>query len=202
MVDRLGTTNQTRSDAPLRRGEQSSRRRPQVAPCVAAGESGGQRDGRAAVRRVKEEVALPFARDAPSAVVQLHVMEAAQQNASIDVGSALVAMPFIDVMRLAVRSGPVAAAPTAKHRLRIGKGAGAQYVDDQVVCELVVGAGVRDELFCARLLLWIDEPRAAASCCADVSARFMSASPSGACHARDVGAECAPSRSASGQARL
>ncbi len=44
--------------------------------------------------------------------MQLHVMEPAEQDPAVDVGAPVVAGPFIDVMRFAVRSGPVAAVPS------------------------------------------------------------------------------------------
>ena len=41
--------------------------------------------------RVQDEVAEPFAGDAPTAVMQLHMVEPAEKDAAVDVGSALVA---------------------------------------------------------------------------------------------------------------
>src|SRR5690606_31993990 len=59
------------------------------------------------------EVVLLSAADPPSAVMQRHVVISTEQNAAIDVGSAVVAIPFVDVMRFAVRRGAVAPSPSA-----------------------------------------------------------------------------------------
>jgi hypothetical protein len=56
---------------------------------------------------MQDELALAVSRDAPAMVVQVHVMEAAEQDAAIDVGAATVCIR-VDVMRLAVRGGTVA----------------------------------------------------------------------------------------------
>jgi len=61
---------------------------------------------------MKDEVAPTLAADAPTRVVQLHVMPPAQQDAAIDVGATAFA-ERVDVMCLAERRGAVAAAPTA-----------------------------------------------------------------------------------------
>lgn len=52
---------------------------------------------------MQQEVALSFAAHAPPSVVQSHVVEPAQQNAAIDVGSPAVGVPMVDVMRLTVQ---------------------------------------------------------------------------------------------------
>ena len=61
---------------------------------------------------MEHEVLMTLARDAPAAVMELHVVPAAQQNASIDVGAAALGVG-VDVVRLAVRRGSVASAPAA-----------------------------------------------------------------------------------------
>ncbi|WP_363430132.1 hypothetical protein [Microbacterium sp. LWH3-1.2] len=56
---------------------------------------------------MEDEIAFVLPRDAPAVVVQVHVVERAQQDAAVDVGAASVCKG-IDVMRLAVRCGSVA----------------------------------------------------------------------------------------------
>jgi len=62
---------------------------------------------------VKFEVGFSGPGDAPAAVVQFHVVETAEQDPAVDVSSAAVAVPFVDVMRLTVRGRSVASGPTA-----------------------------------------------------------------------------------------
>ena len=56
----------------------------------------------AAGRIEQDEVASALACDAPAAVVKLHMVEPAEQDPAIDVGSASVSLPLVDVMRLTV----------------------------------------------------------------------------------------------------
>ena len=60
---------------------------------------------------MEQKRTTPLAADAPPAIVQLHVVETAEQNTAVDVGATLVGMPLIDVVRFAVRRGPVAPDP-------------------------------------------------------------------------------------------
>ena len=84
----------------------------EVAEGVAACEPRGQCDGLTAVRRVEEEVVAAVAGDAPAAVVELHVVEAAQQDAAVDIGAAAFGV-WVDVVCLAIGRGAVAADPAA-----------------------------------------------------------------------------------------
>ena len=59
------------------------------------------------------EVGSPCPGYAPATVMQFHVVEAAEQDPSIDVGSPAVAVPFVDVVGLAVRGRAVASGPEA-----------------------------------------------------------------------------------------
>ena len=45
--------------------------------------------------------------------MQLHVMEAAEQDSAVDVGAPVAASPFVDVVSLAEGRGAVAADPSA-----------------------------------------------------------------------------------------
>src|SRR5690606_42047597 len=60
---------------------------------------------------MENEVPVSFASDPPAAVMQCHVMEATQQDAAVDIRPALIALPFVDVMRLAVGRGAVTTSP-------------------------------------------------------------------------------------------
>lgn len=51
--------------------------------------------------------------DAPAGVVELHVVVSAEQDSSVDVCSAFVGCPFVDVVCFAVGGGAVAAFPSA-----------------------------------------------------------------------------------------
>ena len=85
----------------------------EICPGVAEREARRKSDGIAATgRRMEDEVFATLAGDAPAAVMELHVVPAAEQDAAIDVGASALGVG-IDVMRLAVRSGPIATAPAA-----------------------------------------------------------------------------------------
>lgn len=62
---------------------------------------------------MQHEIALVLARDAPSPVVQLAVMVAAEQDSAVDIGAALLGVPFVNVVCFAVRGGAIAASPPA-----------------------------------------------------------------------------------------
>jgi hypothetical protein len=51
---------------------------------------------------VQHEGALFFACDLPATVMELHVVEAAEQNAAVNIGVPLVCVPLINVMGFAV----------------------------------------------------------------------------------------------------
>jgi hypothetical protein len=57
--------------------------------------------------------AIAGAGDAPAVRVELHVVEAAQQHTPVEIGAALILLPLVDVMRLAIRRWPIAAGPPA-----------------------------------------------------------------------------------------
>lgn len=61
-----------------------------------------------ACRWHENERAVAAADDLPSVVVQLHVMEPAEQYPAVDVGSAVVGGDVVDVVGLAVRRGHAA----------------------------------------------------------------------------------------------
>ena len=65
---------------------ESSGWRLEIAEGVATRESPGKGDRRPSAGRMEEEVVGAVTGDSPSAVVQLHVVEAAEQDASVDVG--------------------------------------------------------------------------------------------------------------------
>lgn len=62
---------------------------------------------------VEHKGAVADACDPPIAVVQLHVVESAQKQAPVDIGTALVGGPLVDVVSLAVGGRSVAVAPAA-----------------------------------------------------------------------------------------
>lgn len=62
---------------------------------------------------MQHEVIPAVAGDAPPMMVKIHVVEPAEQDAAIDVGSAAVGCPLVDVVRLAVWGRTVAAVPRA-----------------------------------------------------------------------------------------
>ena len=112
MTDRPGFRNGY-YPPPSRGGVESSRWGPEVAEGVAAGEAWYERERWGVVGWMKEEISLAVASDAPSAVVELHVVEAAQQDAAVDVGLALISVPVVDVVGFAVRRRPIATGPAA-----------------------------------------------------------------------------------------
>src|SRR5690606_22290194 len=61
------------------------------------------------------------------------------------------------------RDDPDARLAGAEDRWGLGERAGAEHVEEEIVGELVVRAGIRDELVCAGLLRRVDEPRPAAA---------------------------------------
>jgi len=73
----------------------------EVADGVAVGESGGEGEGWL-VGDVEDEVFFAFAGDAPVVVVEVHVVEVAEEDAAVDVGVAVVACPLVDVVCFAV----------------------------------------------------------------------------------------------------
>lgn len=60
-----------------------------------------------------DEVICAVAGDPPPTMVESHVVVSAEQDPAIDVGSALISVPLVDVMGFTVRRGPVAASPPA-----------------------------------------------------------------------------------------
>ena len=61
---------------------------------------------------MEHELALALSRDAPPVMVEVHVMKAAQKDASIDVGATAFGVR-VDVVRLAVGRGAIAAGDPA-----------------------------------------------------------------------------------------
>lgn len=62
---------------------------------------------------MKDEVFLLVTGDPPAAMVQLHVMEPAQQDAAVDVGPPVILDPLIEVVCFAEGRRPIAARPSA-----------------------------------------------------------------------------------------
>lgn len=82
------------------------RRWSEVAEVVSASHPRRQRGGWKS-GAVEDEVLLPLSRDPPAVVVQVHVVERAQQDGAVDIGAAAF-RKRVDVMRLAIRCGSVA----------------------------------------------------------------------------------------------
>lgn len=81
-------------------------------PCVGECGSWFQRYCFLRIGRMQHERAVPSAADSPAAVVELEVMESAEQQPAIDVGAASVGSPMVDMVGFAVGGGAVAAVPT------------------------------------------------------------------------------------------
>ncbi|MFA7499274.1 MAG: hypothetical protein WCY76_11400 [Leucobacter sp.] len=62
---------------------------------------------------MEEKFAQVISRDSPSVVVELKMMESAEQNSAVNVGAAGVGYPFVDVVSFAVGGGAIAARPPA-----------------------------------------------------------------------------------------
>lgn len=95
------------------RGRSESFRRRVDAPQIAVDEARAKLYRARIARRVQREITQPVACDAPSAVVQCHVVVAAEQDSSIDIGSPAMSSPLIDVVRFTIGGWSVTAAPAA-----------------------------------------------------------------------------------------
>lgn len=62
---------------------------------------------------MKAELGESVATDSPAAMVKLHVVIPTEQDPPIDIGAPVICRPLVDVVRLAVGRGAVAAPPAA-----------------------------------------------------------------------------------------